>query len=158
MFPFLIFSLADMCMECVLSEVEMTFKNAPPSSSPAWNPMKIKASLLFCINISLIRYNAGTLILSVSRHLHTSDSHGGSSGIEHCSDTISFEADSTLVMLQANILFSCFPLQRSSVIGTDWTINLNFPVPSGESFNLLASLYSPVLPLHYKSFLNKHTS
>lgn len=120
--------------------------------------MKIKASVLFCINISVIRYNVGTSILSVSRYFHTSDSLGRSSGIEHCSDTISFEVDSTLVVLQANILFSCFPMQPNGVIGTDWTINLNFPIPSWESFNLLDSFYSPVPPLYSESFLNKHTN
>lgn len=145
-------------MGCVFSQVvEMTFKNIPPPLySPACNPMKIKATLLLCISISVIRYNAGTLILSVSRHLHTSDLLGRSSGIEPCCDTSSSEADSTLV-LQANILLSCFPLQHNSVIGTDWTINLNFPVPSGESFNLLGSFYSPAPPRHYKLFLNKYT-
>lgn len=71
---------------------------------------------------------------------------------------LSFDVDSTLVVLQAEVLFSSFPLQPNSVIGTDWTINLNFPVPSGESFHLLGFLYSPAPPVCYESFLNKHTS
>lgn len=56
-----------------------------------------------------------------------------------CSDTISSEADSATVGLQDNILFSCFPLQHHSLTGTDWKINLNCPVASGQSFNLWGS-------------------
>lgn len=130
----------------------------PSLCSLACNLMNIKASLLFCINISAIRYNVGTLILSVLRHHLTSDSPAGWSGIEHGSDTMSFEVDPPLVVSQANILFSCFPLQDNRAIGTDWTINLNFPAPSGESLNLPGSFYSAIPPQDYESFLNEYTS
>lgn len=103
---------------------------------PACNPIEIKASLLLCSNISVIRYSVGSTILSVSRYFHAGDSHGRGSGRAHHTDTVSFEVDPTLVELQANILFRCFALQHNSVIGTDWTINLSFPVLSGGSFNL----------------------
>lgn len=103
---------------------------------PACNPIEIKASLLLCSNISVIRYRVGSTILSVSRYFHASDSHGRGSGRAHHTDTVAFEVDPTLVELPANILFRCFALQHNSVIGTDWTMHLSFPTPSGGSFNL----------------------
>ena len=47
----------------------MTFKNTT-LYSPACNYMKIKASLLLYINISVIRYNVGTLIFCVKGLSH----------------------------------------------------------------------------------------
>lgn len=91
-------------------------------------------------------------------YLYVSDSSGRRSPLSTALTALSFEADPMLVVLQANVLFSCFPLQHDSVIGTDGTINLNFPVPAGESFNLRGFLYSPAPPVRYQSFLNKHTS
>lgn len=98
----------------------MTFPNAPLLAPPsACDPMEIKASLLLCSNISVIRYSVGSAILSVSRHFHTSDSLGRGSGRAHHTDTFPFEVEPTSEELQENILFSCFALQHNIVIGLD---------------------------------------
>lgn len=61
--------------------------------------MKIKVSVLFCINIFVIRYNVGISILFVLRYFYISDLFGRSLGIEYCFDIIFFEVDFILVVL-----------------------------------------------------------
>lgn len=125
---------------CVLLSSRDDLSKCTPPHPPACNPMEIKASLLLCSNISLIRYSVGSVILSVSRHFHTSDSLSRGSGRAHHTDTFSFEVEPTSVELQENILFSCFALKLNSVIGLDLIIHIFFHNLSQESFNL--SLFS----------------
>lgn len=121
---------------CVLLSSGDDLSNAPLLVPPACEPMEIKAGLLLCCNISVIRYSVGSTILSVSRHFHTSDSLGRGSGRAHHTDTFSFEVEPTSEELQENILFSCFALQHNSVIGLDLTIHLSFYNLPERSFNL----------------------
>lgn len=121
---------------CVLLSSRGDLSKATPPHPPACNPMEIKASLLLCSNISVIRYSVGSTILCMSRHFHISDSLGRGSGRAHHTHTFSFEVEPTSGELQENILFSWSALQLNSVTGLDLTIHLLFHNLSQKSFHL----------------------